>query len=77
MAESYCDPYDECTDLDGRLIIDRTIEGPPLARSIGSRPRSWAASRRRPPGGPARTGGGAAADVRDVKRERRSTGTSG
>lgn len=38
MAESYCDPYDECTGLDGRLIIDRTIEGPPLARDEGDLP---------------------------------------
>jgi hypothetical protein len=38
MAENYCDPYAECTDLDGRLIINRTIEGPPLARDEGELP---------------------------------------
>lgn len=38
MAESYCDPYEQCGDLDGRLIIDRTIEGPALARDEGELP---------------------------------------
>jgi hypothetical protein len=38
MAENYCDPYEECADLDGRLIINRTIEGPPLARDEGELP---------------------------------------
>ena len=38
MAENYCDPYEQCADLDGRLIINRTIEGPPLARDEGELP---------------------------------------
>jgi hypothetical protein len=38
MAENYCNPYDQCTDLDGRLIINRTFEGPPLAREEGELP---------------------------------------
>lgn len=38
MAESYCDPYEPCEDLDGRLLISRTMEGPPLARDEGELP---------------------------------------
>ena len=38
MAESYCDPYEPCEDLDGRLLINRTMEGPPLARDEGELP---------------------------------------
>jgi hypothetical protein len=32
MPDDYCAPFDQCTDFDGRLLIDRTIYGPPLAR---------------------------------------------
>jgi hypothetical protein len=38
MAEDFCAPYEQCADLDGRLIINRTIEGPPLARDEGELP---------------------------------------
>ena len=38
MAETYCDPYEPCEDLDGRLLINRTMEGPPLARDEGELP---------------------------------------
>jgi hypothetical protein len=38
MAEDFCAPYEQCDDLDGRLIINRTIEGPALARDEGELP---------------------------------------
>jgi hypothetical protein len=38
MAESFCDPYEQCDDIDGRLLINRTMEGPPLARDEGELP---------------------------------------
>jgi hypothetical protein len=38
MADDFCEPYEPCDDLDGRLIINRTIEGPPLARDEGELP---------------------------------------
>jgi len=38
MPEAYCDPYAECADLDGRLIINRTFEGPAIARDEGELP---------------------------------------
>ena len=31
MADNYCDPLVPCTDLDGRLLIEQTLQGPPLA----------------------------------------------
>jgi len=38
MSETFCDPYGPCTDLDGRLIIDRTMQGPALALEEGELP---------------------------------------
>jgi hypothetical protein len=38
MAEHYCEPYERCTDLDGRLLIARTISGPALAMEEGQLP---------------------------------------
>jgi len=38
MAEDYCKPYEQCTDLDGRLLIARTISGPVLAMEEGELP---------------------------------------
>ena len=38
MAEQYCEPYEQCTDLDGRLLIARTISGPALAMEEGQLP---------------------------------------
>ena len=38
MAEQYCQPYEQCTDLDGRLLIARTISGPALAMEEGELP---------------------------------------
>ncbi len=31
MTEDYCKPFDACKDLDGRLLINQTLEGPSLA----------------------------------------------
>lgn len=30
---AFCDPYDVCQNLDGRLLITRTMDGPPLSLS--------------------------------------------
>ena len=38
MAESLCSPFPECAPLDGRLLINRTIEGPPLAVDLAEIP---------------------------------------
>jgi hypothetical protein len=31
MANPYCDPIGTCTNLEGRLLIEQTLQGPPLA----------------------------------------------
>lgn len=31
MANPYCDPVGTCTDLEGRLLVEQTLQGPPLA----------------------------------------------
>ena len=31
MTDSYCDPIDACTNLEGRLLVEQTLQGPPLA----------------------------------------------
>jgi hypothetical protein len=38
MAENYCELFKQCEDLDGRLLIDRTIAGPALAVEDGEMP---------------------------------------
>jgi hypothetical protein len=31
MSNPYCDPLTECVNLEGRLLIEQTLQGPPLA----------------------------------------------
>ena len=38
MAEALCDPFPPCEGLDGQLLINRTLEGPPLATADGEIP---------------------------------------
>jgi hypothetical protein len=35
MPDNYCDPIETCPDLDGQLLIEQTLHGPPLAVSEG------------------------------------------
>jgi hypothetical protein len=38
MSQPFCEPYGPCEDLDGRLVIDRTMQGPALAVEDGELP---------------------------------------
>src|SRR5215212_8810317 len=38
MAEDFCMLFPQCDDLDGKLLINRTLQGPPLAREEGELP---------------------------------------
>lgn len=38
MAEDFCGPYEECSGLDGRLLINRYVQGPVLALEQGELP---------------------------------------
>jgi hypothetical protein len=35
MSEPFCEPFDVCDGLDGRLLINAALEGPPLAWDLG------------------------------------------
>lgn len=35
MPNQFCEPFDACDGLDGRLLINAAIEGPPLAWDLG------------------------------------------
>jgi hypothetical protein len=35
MSNQFCEPFDACDGLDGRLLISTAIEGPPLAWDLG------------------------------------------
>jgi hypothetical protein len=38
MAEDPCAPYAPCENLDGRLLINRTADGPAIAVELGELP---------------------------------------
>lgn len=38
MTEEFCAPFAQCTELDGRLVIRQTLQGPPLAQEDGLMP---------------------------------------
>ena len=35
MVDELCAPFSVCDDLDGRLLINQAIQGPPLAFELG------------------------------------------
>ena len=35
MVDELCAPFSTCDDLDGQLLINQAIQGPPLAFELG------------------------------------------